>query len=401
MRLIKTTLISFDAYIKILPKRMGAAIHRYIFIFIFTLIFVQGICTIQANAADTDSDQLGKFDFSKIDQSADTDINFKDLVAKIISGGQTSMKQNFIQQLQSTLTKELASNKTAIIQVIGLAIISAFFTNFSNAFNNQQISQAGFFVTCIALVTILMAIFAVAAGIATSTIKAVIGFMKALIPIYATSIAVTSGSMSSMAYYELILIIIAMVNWLFLNIIINGSYIFVMISAADCIAKEESLSKLGGLIKLILGWIIKTSLAAVIGLNAIQSLVLPVADSIQSNVLSKALGMIPGIGSGISAVSSTVIGAGTLVKNGIGVAALIFILIICLIPIVKLGIFVITYKFISAIVQPVADKRIVECINSISEGMNILLTTVIYSAIMFLITIAIICASTNVNYYAM
>jgi len=205
--------------------------------------------------------------------------------------------------------------------------------------------------------------------------------------------------MSSIAYYQFILLVIAVVNWVFLNVVIKGSYIFVMISAADCIAKEESLSKLSALIKLIIGWIMKTCLAAVIGINAIQSLVLPVADSISSNVLTKALGMIPGIGNGISVVSSTVIGAGTLVKNGIGVAALIVVMVICLIPIVKLVIFVLTYKFISAIVQPVADKRIVECINATAEGMNILLTTIVYSAIMFLITIAIICASTNVNYY--
>lgn len=381
--------------------KRGVIINRYLIVFLITLFLVQGAFLINVEAEDTNKDQLGKYDFSSIDDATGSEINFKELVTDIISGGQTSIKRNFIQQLQSTLTKELSSNKKAIIQVIALSIISAFFTNFSNAFNNQQISQTGFFVTCIALVTILLAIFSVAAGTATSAIQSVIRFMKALIPIYATSVAITSGSMSSMAYYEFILIIIALVNWVFLNIVINGSYIFVMISAADCIAKEDNLSKLTALIKLIIGWIMKTSLAAVIGINAIQSLVLPVADSIQSNVLSKAMGMIPGIGNGITALSSTVIGAGTLIKNGIGVAALIVVIIICLVPIVKLGIFVITYKFISAIVQPVADKRIVECINATSEGMNMLLTTVLYSAIMFLITIAIICASTNVNYYTM
>lgn len=381
--------------------KKGVIINRYLVVFLITFLLVQGFFMISAKAEDTNKDQLGLFDFSSLDKATDTDIDFKGLVTDIISGGKTSLKQNFIQQLQSTLTKELVSNKKAIIQVIALAIISAFFTNFSNAFNNQQISQTGFFVTCIALVTILIAIFSVAASTATTAIQSVLAFMKALIPIYATSIALTSGSMSSMAYYEFILLIITVVNWVFLNVVIKGSYIFVMISAADCIAKEESLSKLSALIKLIIGWIMKTCLAAVIGINAIQSLVLPVADSIQSSVLSKALGMIPGIGSGIGAISTTVIGAGTLVKNGIGVAALIVVVVICSIPIIKLVIFVITYKFISAIVQPVADKRIVECINATAEGMNILLTTVIYSAIMFLITIAIICASTNVNYYTM
>lgn len=357
--------------------------------------------TAQSQASQESGQQLDHYDFSGVDDSLDIDVDFKDMVQKIITGGTDSVKQNFFGQIITTITKELQSNRVALVQILALSVIAAIFTNITASFKSTQISDMGFFVTCLALITILLAVFTSATNLSKDAISCIIKFMKSLIPIYFSSIAATSGSLTTVAYYEVILMVITLINSMFLHVVITGSYIYVIVSIADCISKEESLSKLCDLIKTVLTWIVKTSLAAVIGINAIQSLILPVADSMKTSVLSKSLSMIPGIGGGVGSISTTVIGAGTLIKNGIGVAALVVVIGICLVPIIKLLIFVLTYKFVSAIIQPISDKRIVQCINNLSEGIGILLMTVAYSAIMFIITIAIICASTNVNYLSL
>lgn len=370
-------------------------------LFLIILVAISMAANPNCVLAAQSDEQLDNYNFSNIDDSLDVDVDFRDMVQSIISGGTDSMKKNFFSQIMQTVTKELAGNKIALIQILALSVIAAIFTNITATFKSTQISETGFFVTCLALITILLAAFTAASNLSKDAIECVIRFMKTLIPVYFSSLAVTSGSLSTIAYYEVIIGIITLINSLFLHVVIAGSYIYVIISIADCISKEESLSTLCDLIKNVLTWIVKTSLAAVVGFSAVQSLIVPVADSLKTSVLSKSLSMIPGIGGGVSALSSTVIGAGTLIKNGIGVAALVVIISICLVPVVKLLIFVITYKFISAIIQPISDKRIVQCISNISEGMSILLMAVAYSAIMFMITIAIICASTNINYYAM
>ena len=81
-------------------------------------------------------------------------------------------------------------------------------------------------------------------------------------------------------------------------------------------------------------------------------------------------------------------------------AALIFLILLCLVPILKLGIVAIMYQGAAAVVQPAADKRIVACISAVASGTKLLLKLVLYTLILFVVTVAIVCAASNANYYA-
>ena len=104
--------------------------------------------------------------------------------------------------------------------------------------------------------------------------------------------------------------------------------------------------------------------------------------------------MIPGIGGIFSGVAETVLGAGTLLKNSIGVAGLVAIVVLCAIPIVKLIIYVLIYKLVAAAIQPISDKRIVNCVSASAEASSLLLQTVFVAAILFEIVITIVAVST-------
>ena len=71
------------------------------------------------------------------------------------------------------------------------------------------------------------------------------------------------------------------------------------------------------------------------------------------------------------------------------------IIVVCFVPIVKTALISISYKAVGAILEPVSDKRIVNCLNGVYESIVLLMKTVIYSTIFFVLTIAIICASTS------
>ena len=99
-------------------------------------------------------------------------------------------------------------------------------------------------------------------------------------------------------------------------------------------------------------------------------------------------------------MGQVLLGSGALIKNGIGTVALIFLLLLCLVPILKLGIVAIMYQGAAAVVQPAADKRIVACISAVASGTKLLLKLVLYTLILFVVTVAIVCAASNANYYA-
>ena len=108
-----------------------------------------------------------------------------------------------------------------------------------------------------------------------------------------------------------------------------------------------------------------------LGLNGIKSLILPLSDSLKMSVLFKAVSMIPGIGNSAQTVSKTIAGSAVLVKNSIGVAAVIVMAVIIGIPLLKLVVMALLYQILGAVLEPVADSRIVKAFLFCQEVLKI------------------------------
>ena len=106
----------------------------------------------------------------------------------------------------------------------------------------------------------------------------------------------------------------------------------------------------------------------------------------------------PGIGGSVRAVSEIIVSAGTLVKNSVGVAAMLLLFGICLFPLLKVGVMAFFYKLSAAVVEPVADKRIAETMNGVCRGSVLLAKILLTSVLLFLLTIAMVTASTSFIY---
>ena len=84
-----------------------------------------------------------------------------------------------------------------------------------------------------------------------------------------------------------------------------------------------------------------------------------------------------------------------LIKNGIGAAALVALILICLVPLVKLAVIMVVYYALAAILQPVSDERITECLSGMGNGVRLLLQAVFTVLVLFLLTIALTTALTG------
>lgn len=374
--------------------------------FLILFILITGIFSCkEVYAIDVDITSYDDFDYTQIQDIIDNvslsnkNMDFKSYVNGLVTGEEPFSFKNIFTDLKDSVKNEISGNLNMIIKLIGIAIVAAIFTNFSNIFQNNQVAETGFYIAYLLLFTLLASTFLVASNIASTVLSAVLHFMQALIPTYLLSIAFCAGSSTSLVFYESTILIITIVDAVLIKIIIPMINIYMVIVLANNLSKEDLLSKLADLLSFLVKGALKSLLAMVVGVNTIQGLILPVADSVKSSLLLKTSSAIPGIGNSLESVTKTVLGAGVLVKNAIGVAGLMVIVIICVVPIIKLGIITIIYKIGTAVVQPISDKRIISCIDSTAEASKLLLNTVLTGAILFILTIAIIVATTNVKLF--
>ena len=153
-------------------------------------------------------------------------------------------------------------------------------------------------------------------------------------------------------------------------------------------------SKLSELIHDIISSFMKGLFGVVMGINVIQGLVVPVAAQTRQSLIVKIGSAIPGIGSTVSSTAGTILCAGKLVKNAVGVTGIIVVLIICAVPLLKLVIGRFMYQAVTVFIQPVSDNRIIKSLGAITEALRLQIYAVGVGCLMFVISIAIISAMT-------
>ena len=154
------------------------------------------------------------------------------------------------------------------------------------------------------------------------------------------------------------------------------------------------------LLKTGIQWGTRSLIGLVLGFQLIQGMVLPYADAVKSVGVQKLLQVIPGVGAGAGAVTKLILGSGVLIKNTMGAAAVLILVLLSLIPVLKLVVLLVMYRTVAAVLEPVADKRLVGCISGVADGQKLLLGLVTSGLLLFIITIALICTGTNVSYLA-
>ena len=368
---------------------------------LFVIVLFIVLISLNAKTVKAASGLSDDLDYSEIQSVIDNvlgignDFNFNDYVIKLLSGEESFSFSNIASELLKSIKGEIKANLDTFASLITISLIAALLTNFSTAFKNNQVAETGFYVTYLLLFGLLISSFIIASRVAADTIGAILDFMKALIPTYLMTVAFTSGSTTSLVYYEAALGLITLVDFILIRLVIPMIDFYIVIMLANNLSKEDMLSRLADLIALGISWLLKSLLAVVIGFSAIKGLIVPVVDQVKRSAFYKASEAIPGIGDAFGSVTETILGAGVILKNSIGVTGLIVIIIITAVPFLKLAVITVIYKAGSAALQPISDKRFIECISATAKSTALLLQTVFVGAVLFMLAITIVAVTTG------
>lgn len=316
------------------------------------------------------------------------DIRFSDIVIGISNGDGRYVTDTIAKGVKNALVGELLANKSLMLQLVLLVLIGSIFVNISGAFGNAFISENGFYVTYLIITSIMLTSFSLTLDIVSGSIEKVLDLIRILVPVYAVAINFIGRAATSAGMYNLILFGVWIVQVVILKFIIPMIKFYVIVSLINNLNREDSFSKLCNLIKNSVTWMLKTIVVFVAGLNIIKSLIEPQIDAIGRNTVNKIIQAIPG-GGIMSVLTGTFLGAGMIIKNSIGIAGIVLLIVAVMVPVIKTFIMMITVRFTSVMIQPIGDKRYVDGVEALAQGMSLLLQTILSSVVLFMLTIAI------------
>ena len=168
---------------------------------------------------------------------------------------------------------------------------------------------------------------------------------------------------------------------------------FLITQFANFAWKEEHFSSLAKLLEGGITLAQKVLVTFVLGMNLIQGMVAPAVDQLKRTATVRTIGVIPGLGGAMNAVSEMLLGTGLLIKNCVGAAVIVVLILLCAKPLLEVAVLALIYRVLAALVEPVTDKRISGVLDALARAGMLYLKLVITAILMLFLTVAVVCVA--------
>ena len=277
-----------------------------------------------------------------------------------------------------------------------MGIFAALVNNVSDVFSCNQVAELGSYIFLLMTLLILVKSFEDARILACDTANDMVLFHKLLIPTYLIAVGAANGLVTMQAYEGLILLCIYGVERFLVGVIIPLIHTYFLLSVLGSVWKEERFTAMLELFGKGIGWAQKTILGVVSGLSILQSILTPAVDAARTNAVQRILRLIPGTGNLAEGTLSLLSGSALMIKNCVGVGLLLALLFMCAVPLFKLFLTAFALKCGAAVMGLFSDRTLQRLVDRCGETQMMLLKTVGYGLIFFVIALATVVATGRV-----
>lgn len=366
---------------------------------------IREIREIQKEAKETDIqkqtqellDGLGLSDIDAyLGQEQIGQLTFSQLVKELVHHGLTPGFAIVGEKIKQAVLADYQQNRSVLIQILTLSIAFSVLLQMTSSMQKKYISDLGFLGVYLIQMMLLLRLFLLLTASVESFFTKLVDFMRILQPAFCLSMVFSSGSISAGAYYQLLLLFIYLIDTVFAKILLPVVQVYMVLQLVNYLTQER-FSGIASLLSDSVSWCIRLFTTALVGLNIVQGLLAPGIDGLRRSMAAGAVRAIPGAGQIFNSMTEILAGSAMLIKNSVGVAALLVLIVISFLPLVKTAVFMVLYRACAAFMEPVADKRFCAAVAALGQSAALYLKLMFYAVLLFFLTTAIICAATSLS----
>lgn len=318
-----------------------------------------------------------------------------ELLTAILNGEVSASWSDWAQAFGASLLGNMRAYVGLMLQIIGLTLISQFFSSLTNYFGEGSAGSIGFVCVYAVLVLVLIQSFQIAYEETRQAVESVRNLSLYMMPAMAAVVVAGGYPLSSLLQGEALAGGFSLILTLIKNVFIVGVLWITVLEVVNFISRRPMLSQLTALARTVLEKGVKAVSALYLMVMGIFGMVTPSADRMVYQVSSSLLSSVPVVGSAMSGAMESVMMGSTLIKNGIGAAGCLILLCLCMIPVAKLTAFWLMYRLMAAFLAPVADERVIQLLSAMGRSTAMLLGILVISMVIFTGAIGILIVTTG------
>ncbi len=322
--------------------------------------------------------------------------SFVDKLKCVMSGEYIEDSQSFFSAVLSIFWEGLKDYMPIIASIISISILGGMVSNLKPMTNGKSIGNIIHFVTYGIVIIFLGTSLVQIIKITTTTLTTIKNMYDEIFPILLTLLTAVGGTVSVGIYQPAIALISNLVVSL-ITCILLPMFIFSMVfSIVGNLSNNIKLDKFVSFLQSAFKWTIGLCFTIFLGFVSIQGVMAGAVDGLSIRTAKYAIkSYVPIVGGYVSDGLSIIMASSVLIKNAIGGVGLFLLLSTIISPVLNLVIFMFSLKFMSAIIEPIGDKKSANFISDLSKSLSLLVALLVAVAFMYLVLTGLIMCSAN------
>ncbi|WP_027725835.1 stage III sporulation protein AE [Tuberibacillus calidus] len=293
---------------------------------------------------------------------------------------------------------ELLVNGKLLGTLILLTVFSMVLQAIQNAFEYKNVSKIAYAVIYLVLIIIALNSFKVAISYTTDAIHDMSHFLLALMPML-LALMISGGNVTAVAFFHPIIVFLINVSgWLIAGFILPLLFLSALLSIVSTLTEHYKVTQLAGLMRNLAIGTLAIFFAVFLGVMSVQGAASSITDGVVLKTAKFITGnFVPVVGRMFTDATDTILNASVLVKNTIGIAGLVILILITAFPALKVFALALIYNLASAILQPLGGGPVIDCLSIIGKSLIFIFAALGIVSIMFFLAVTIIIASGNLS----
>lgn len=345
------------------------------------------------------SDQLDDLlsNLSEQQKSIFENVDLSEKIKNIINGTEQFEIGDFFGFVLSSLFQNLTGVVPILASICSIAIAGSILIQMRGSKMNKSLADIIHFACYGVIVVLVFGGVAELVKISTETLSTLKTQMEIVFPILLTLMA-SLGSTTSVAIYQpLIAILCGVMMQLFLKIVLPIFSLTLIFNVIGNLTSTVKLSKFSSFLSSLFKTIMTFSFTIFASFLTLSGIVASSVDNISIRATKFAIkSYIPIIGGYLSDGFNLVMASSVLIKNAIGYTGIVVLFVTIISPLIKILLFKLGLSLASAIIEPVADKRVTEFVSTTAKSMTMLACIILAFSFAYIICVGLIMCSTNV-----
>ncbi len=319
------------------------------------------------------------------------EISIREIINRVIHGQPLCHSDQIFSTIINFFLKEVSSSISLGIKIVAVCIVMGLMLNLSSALGKSAVSTIGAMVCSCVVIALCLINFMDIYRLCELTIERMALLMQVLLPILLPLIITMGGFATGGIMSPVLLGAITLFTTFIQKIVLPAIFYSCVFILGNSLADRDYIRKLAVLLRGFASFAMGLAVTIFSGMSVIQGIVTKSADSILIKTAKYSMdNFVPIVGGFAADSMEMVISCTGVIKNSVGVFGLLVLITLVTIPILKLLSIALIYKITAALVEPIGNKVISDCLSEIGNTVITLGIIVFLGALLFIIFLSIL-----------